>query len=327
MNRPKFSVIPIVFNEEKNIEKIIKSVYEQNYRSLELVIVDGGSKDKTFSIAKKMQKKLKGKDFTMKVLDERESGNKCSPANARNYGVDNATGEYVIFIHGDTFLTRKDFLEKLAGGLKDNYVVWNKFKVIEDTWFEHQLVLDHGSKDLLGPAFRREVFKKVRFDPSIGTGDDNVDLPEQLKKYKFLGKKLAIVDVETRQHEPHSLREFTIQRWWHGRTVWPLIKKYPHTFMGMFAIPSGPIGLLVLGLILLFFNKFLALIFFVPLLAYALWMFIKSKEKNLSRLWWCSTLFLWASLIRVLSMINGLFQYMRGQMNLRQEGPMGTKKR
>ena len=57
--KPKFSIITVVLNNEKTLEKTIKSVLNQSYRNFEYIIIDGGSSDRTLKIIKKYKKKNK----------------------------------------------------------------------------------------------------------------------------------------------------------------------------------------------------------------------------------------------------------------------------
>ena len=52
------SIITVVFNGEKTIEKSIQSVLKQSYKNFELIIIDGGSTDDIKIIKKYKQKKL-----------------------------------------------------------------------------------------------------------------------------------------------------------------------------------------------------------------------------------------------------------------------------
>ena len=55
---PLFSIITVVFNGEKYLEKTIQSVLSQSYKNFEYIIVDGGSTDGTISIIKKYNKNI-----------------------------------------------------------------------------------------------------------------------------------------------------------------------------------------------------------------------------------------------------------------------------
>ena len=55
----KISVITVTLNSEETIRDTLNSVYSQNYKNIEHIIVDGGSNDETLSILKKYPNKKK----------------------------------------------------------------------------------------------------------------------------------------------------------------------------------------------------------------------------------------------------------------------------
>lgn len=98
------SVIMPAYNAEKFIEKSARSVLEQTYPDLELIIVNDGSKDGTADIAAAIAEG----DGRVRILNIENSG----PAMARNYGLEHISdrAEYVTFIDSDDLL-EKDALE------------------------------------------------------------------------------------------------------------------------------------------------------------------------------------------------------------------------
>ncbi len=100
------SIIIPAYNEEGSIERTIKSALNLDYPSekLEIIIIDDGSKDNTYSIAKKLESK-KVRVFTKK------NGGKGS---ALNFGIKKAKGEIVISMDADTFV-KKDSLKIMVG--------------------------------------------------------------------------------------------------------------------------------------------------------------------------------------------------------------------
>lgn len=91
---PKISIITITYNSEKTVEETIKSVVSQNYPSLEYLIIDGGSKDKTLEIVEKYRDKI---SF---VISEPDKG----ISDAFNKGIKYATGEIIGIINSDDLL-------------------------------------------------------------------------------------------------------------------------------------------------------------------------------------------------------------------------------
>ena len=59
MKNRKITIITPVKNDEKNIEKTIRSVLNQNYKNFEYIIVDGNSNDSTIEIIKKFRDKVR----------------------------------------------------------------------------------------------------------------------------------------------------------------------------------------------------------------------------------------------------------------------------
>ena len=89
---PLVSVIIPIYNRENTIERAVKSVLEQTYSNLEVILVDDGSKDNTLDILSKI------KDNRVKVLCH--GSNKGGSA-ARNTGLKVATGDYIAFLDSD----------------------------------------------------------------------------------------------------------------------------------------------------------------------------------------------------------------------------------
>jgi len=96
--QPILSVITIVYNNVKDIERTILSVLNQSYPHIEYIIVDGLSSDGTFDIIKRYEKR------TAKLISEKDEG----IYDAMNKGLALATGDYVIFMNsGDEFYDKE----------------------------------------------------------------------------------------------------------------------------------------------------------------------------------------------------------------------------
>ena len=88
---PLFSIITVVFNGEKYLEKTIKSVVSQNFKDFEYIIIDGGSTDNTHKIIKKYEKKI---DYW---VSEKDKG----IYDAFNKGMKLSNGKFIGFINSD----------------------------------------------------------------------------------------------------------------------------------------------------------------------------------------------------------------------------------
>lgn len=102
----RFSVIIPVYNVEEYITECIEMVLDQSYKDFELILVDDGSTDSSFDICNEYQKK----DNRIKVIHKSNGG----ASSARNMGLDNAEGEYIIFIDSDDYWNGKDVLRNLS---------------------------------------------------------------------------------------------------------------------------------------------------------------------------------------------------------------------
>lgn len=94
------TVITTCFNEERTIEKTVKSVLSQNFTDYEYIIMDGASTDNTVSIAKLYEKRFEEKHVPFYVFSQRDRG----IYDGMNHGVNHARGEFIIFMNAnDTF--------------------------------------------------------------------------------------------------------------------------------------------------------------------------------------------------------------------------------
>lgn len=90
------SVIVPVFNGASFLNRCIDSILVQTYENLQVLVVDDGSEDDSFLIAKKYEKK----DKRVQVLHQENQG----VSSARNKGIRNAIGSYLIFIDSDDYI-------------------------------------------------------------------------------------------------------------------------------------------------------------------------------------------------------------------------------
>ena len=104
------SVIVAAYNIESYIERGVRSVCDQTYRNLEIIVVDDGSVDATGRILDELAES----DARIQVIHEQNGG----LAHARNTGVARAKGSYIGFVDGDDWID-PDMYEKLFSSLRD----------------------------------------------------------------------------------------------------------------------------------------------------------------------------------------------------------------
>ena len=94
----KISIIVPIYNVEKQLERCIESLLKQENKDLqtEIVLVNDGSTDDSGKIAKEYALKYKDKIIYL----EKENG---GLSDARNYGMNYATGQYIAFVDSDDY--------------------------------------------------------------------------------------------------------------------------------------------------------------------------------------------------------------------------------
>lgn len=86
---PKISVIVPIYNAEKYIDRCMKSIYDQTFQDIEIILVNDGSMDKSAEICKE----YKAKDDRVTFIDKKNEG----AGSARNAGIEAAKGDYLAF--------------------------------------------------------------------------------------------------------------------------------------------------------------------------------------------------------------------------------------
>lgn len=101
----KFSVIVPVYNVEKYLHKCVDSILDQNFKDFELILVDDGSTDNSPQICDEYEKK----DDRVKVIHKENGG----ASSARNVGITEAKGDYLLFIDSDDYWHTNLTLDKI----------------------------------------------------------------------------------------------------------------------------------------------------------------------------------------------------------------------
>ena len=179
------SVIIPVFNVEKYLERCIKSIINQTYKNLEILLINDGSTDKSIEICHRYL------EFDSRIiLLNKENGGLSS---ARNLGIDKAKGEYISFVDSDDFIHELMY-ETLVSNLEKNdcdISIIESFDVIEDKDFIFELkntnnsivyskeeaianYLDGNFIPAWGKLYRKELFESIRFPIGILNEDEAI---------------------------------------------------------------------------------------------------------------------------------------------------------
>lgn len=193
MNK-KISIIIPVYNCEKYIKRCIDSILSQNYKDIEIIIVNDGSTDKTNEILESYKKM----DNRIVVIEKENSG----VSDSRNIGVMNAKGDYISFIDADDYIEPNIYMEVMKNIIKYNcdiemfsyyevvndykkkvYFPWNEvIKEFRDEEINNKLLphmiskLKTESNSIMGAVWRAviksDIAKKNKFIKDIPISED-----------------------------------------------------------------------------------------------------------------------------------------------------------
>lgn len=157
----KISVIVPVYNTEKYVTYCVKSLLDQTYKDLEIILVDDNSND----LCRKLLEELSKKDTRIHLyhLPERKGAGAV-----RNFGVEKASGDYIYFMDSDDYLSEKT-LEILVNNIKENPVIRGRMKttdfssgmaIILDGLFKVNVYMDNKYNLIKNNSALHFLFKK-----------------------------------------------------------------------------------------------------------------------------------------------------------------------
>ena len=104
---PRVSVIVPIWNEERHLAGALGGILSQDFEALEAVLVDGGSEDGSLALARQYAEKYPGKVRVFTVPPGE------GPGTARQEGIRQAKGDYLVFADADDLLPEKDVVSRL----------------------------------------------------------------------------------------------------------------------------------------------------------------------------------------------------------------------
>lgn len=120
MNEPVLSVITVVFNNAKDVERTILSVLNQTYSNIEYIIIDGKSTDGTIEIIEKYCSRI------AVFISEKDAG----IYDAMNKGLSKATGDYIIFMNSGDEFYEKDTVKEVFASATDADIYYGETEMI-----------------------------------------------------------------------------------------------------------------------------------------------------------------------------------------------------
>lgn len=204
---PTLSIICSSYQTEKNIDRTILSVINQDYSDFEFIIVDNGATDKSPQICDNYAQK----DPRIKVFHLPQN---IGIAEGKNYGLKKATADYVIIIDADDFLDSGMLASMMSfifnnhldicicsfSECDENNIVRNVSKL--NFTYERGSFSSANEKFLLvstydhyvvwNKIFKRDILKNILFDSKCGYGDGGGGF---LSEAFIIAQKIGYIDV------------------------------------------------------------------------------------------------------------------------------------
>ncbi len=165
----KVSAIVAIYKSEKFLPKLIDSIINQTWQNLEILLVDDGSPDNSGAICDDYA----SRDDRIRVI-HKKNGGACE---ARNVGLAEATGEYILIIDGDDWLELDyvAYLMNLIHQTGAEMAMTDKIFTTRDREQTKKMLLKYGHRKMLSaelsiPSFRLDLgtrFIKHRFSKNI----------------------------------------------------------------------------------------------------------------------------------------------------------------
>jgi len=239
----KVSIIFTILNEEKSIRNLLESISKQTKKPDEIVVVDGGSKDRTVEALKGYAKKLSIRVFIAKG---------ANIAQGRNIAIKHAKGPVIVSTDGGT-VHDKNWLKSIVKNIEDGYdVSAGLFYALPKTRFEEIVgklfYLDMEKvPDDWRPSSRSAAFTKKAWERSGGYPEELYTAEDSIFNYrlKSIGARYKLARGAKSYWRPRPtfrkfFKQYFIYAKGNGESLLALYK-YPedrmfYTFWGMVAI-------------------------------------------------------------------------------------------
>ena len=151
------SVIIPVYNQESMIEMVVDAIYASDYKNIEVIAVNDGSKDGTKEKLDKLAKTYP----TLKVLHRENAGKRKAVA----IGFYKSKGNYIVLVDSDSIVERRAITQIMktfngdpkVGAVVSNAKVWNAGKNIltrsQDAWYDYSFNIRKAAETVFGTVF------------------------------------------------------------------------------------------------------------------------------------------------------------------------------
>ena len=207
MNNPLVSIIVPVYNVQNSVARCLESICAQTWKNIEIILVNDGSRDESFSVCEQFREK----DPRIVLVDKSNSG----VSDTRNCGMTLASGKYVQFVDSDDYI-EPDFTERLVTAAETNnadLVIAPYWMVIPANSCKAGQALENLQENLGIEEKRPDDVREYGFLPE-GIYDRDTFALRLMEKpasffYSVLWNKLYRRDILTR----HDIRFTSEMRW------------------------------------------------------------------------------------------------------------------
>lgn len=160
MEKALISIIVPVYNTEQYLDECVTSVVSQSYNNLEIILVDDGATDQSPQKCDQWARK----DNRIKVIHKENGG----LSDARNAGLDNATGEYITFCDSDDILANDTIDSAYGIFMRYNCDIVSYESTLYQNRTENRITYYHKDQDitLLSPVQCLKGMLEVTYDCS-----------------------------------------------------------------------------------------------------------------------------------------------------------------
>ncbi|MDE5965118.1 MAG: glycosyltransferase, partial [Eubacterium sp.] len=198
------SVIVPVYNSEQYLDRCIKSIINQTYKNLEILLVDDSSTDNSGAICDAFEEK----DCRIKVIHKANEG----VSSSRNMALDIANGEFFVFVDSDDYIEENYILNLYENMSEDIDLVISKAEAYNpdgslDQYWPHKLdesiVLDTDDMRNMhwrylhfwvwGVLYRAKLVDSLRFNTDYYVCEDSLfffSVFKKCKRVKYIKEKL-----------------------------------------------------------------------------------------------------------------------------------------
>ena len=280
---PYFSVIIPVYNRPDEVRELLESLSKQTLKDFEVLLIEDGSVNRCDTVAQEFDK-----DLNICYFYKENSGRSLT----RNYGMERASGEYLIFFDSDCIIPERYF-EIVKARLEEDYVdcfggpdaAHTSFSNLQKaisysmTSFFTTGGIRGGKKGMekftprtFNMGFSKEVYKRVGgFKDMFG---EDIDLSLRIQKAGF--HPVLIRDAFVYHKRRVSFRSFYRQVSVFGRARVDLYLLHPESLKIVHLLPAA----FVLGSLILILLSFFCIWALLPLIVYFLALFFESLVCN-----------------------------------------------